>query len=120
MNTKVRRTPALPPRGGPLTRYFSRLLRPRPTMTLRFPNPSRNFDAPRNGVGFYGHDGVFEIRFFVEAAALAGSASRDAGLSEDQCLRAFDSLREPIEEAARKAYVSSGRNSYVLRVADIR
>ncbi len=89
-------------------------------MTLRFPNPSRNFDAPRNGVGFYGHDGVFEIRFFVEAAALAGGASLGSGLSEDQCLRAFDTLRDPIEAAARKAYVSSGRNSYVLRAADLR
>jgi hypothetical protein len=40
-------------------------------MTLAFPNPSRTFDEARNAVLFFGHDGVFKIRFFVEAGALA-------------------------------------------------
>ena len=52
-------------------------------MTLAFPNPSRSFDDARNAVRFIGHDGMFEVRFFVEAGALAKSdidcAGRDVG-----------------------------------------
>ena len=44
-------------------------------MALNFPNPSRSFDAARNGVRFTGHDGLFEVSFLVEAAALAKSES---------------------------------------------
>jgi Protein of unknown function (DUF1488) len=57
-------------------------------MTLAFPNPSRSFDEARNGVVFFGHDGVFEIRFFVEAGALAISATAlpVVAMSEMKCL----------------------------------
>ena len=44
-----------------------------PAMTLNFPNPTRSFEEMRNAVCFVGHDGIFEIRFFVEAGALAHS-----------------------------------------------
>ena len=40
-------------------------------MTLAFPNTARSFDEVRKAVRFFGHDGMFEIRFFVEAEALA-------------------------------------------------
>lgn len=39
-------------------------------MTLIFPNSSRSFDEKRNAVRFLGHEGMFEVRFFVEADAL--------------------------------------------------
>lgn len=39
-------------------------------MTLLFPNSSRSFDEKRNAVRFLGHEGMFEVRFFVEAEAL--------------------------------------------------
>jgi hypothetical protein len=42
-------------------------------LTLAFPNPSRSFDEVRNAVRFIGHDGMFQIRFFVEAGALTKS-----------------------------------------------
>lgn len=42
-------------------------------MTLTFPNKSRSFDDVRNVVHFIGHDGMFEVRFLVEAAALSTS-----------------------------------------------
>ena len=53
-------------------------------MTLAFPNPSRSFDEVRNAVRFIGHDGMFEVRFFVEAGALAKSDTelRRTGASE--------------------------------------
>jgi hypothetical protein len=57
-------------------------------MSLAFPNPSRSYDEARRGVRFSGHDGMFEISFFVEAAVLAG-ASRGP-LSEQQYLQALE------------------------------
>ena len=82
-------------------------------MTLAFPNPSRSFDEARNAVLFFGHDGVSEIRFFVEAGALArsGTALPMSGMSEAKCLSAFDAVRTSILEIAREAY-SHGRRNY--------
>src|SRR5690606_2600248 len=69
-------------------------------MTLAFPNPSRSFDEVRNAVLFMGHDGMFQIRFFIEAGALTRSdaAKRQAGTLEAKCLSAFDALRTSIYE----------------------
>ena len=47
-----------------LARSYNRGL---PVMTLDFPNRSRSFDEARNAVRFIGHDGMFEVPFFVEA-----------------------------------------------------
>lgn len=89
-------------------------------MTLAFPNPSRNFDKMRNAVCFFGHDGMFEIRFFVEAAALAERGSLGGRMSESKCLSAFDTLCTTIHDVAREAY-SHGRNSsYTLTASDFR
>ena len=41
-------------------------------MTLAFPNPSRSFDEVRNAVRFIGHDGMFEVPFFIDADAEPG------------------------------------------------
>ena len=91
-------------------------------MTLDFPNRSRSFDEARNAVRFIGYDGMFEVPFFVEAAALATQAgSRNAHLaSETECLAAFDSARSSIHDVAREAYSSSRRTSYKLTAADFR
>ncbi|MCA1492154.1 DUF1488 domain-containing protein [Ensifer sp. NBAIM29] len=64
-------------------------------MTLSFPNPSRSFDEKRNAVRFLGHDGMFEVRFFVEAGALAiaGAELGRSEASESKLLSAFDALR---------------------------
>ncbi|OJU83012.1 DUF1488 domain-containing protein [Shinella sp. PSBB067] len=87
-------------------------------MTLAFPNPARSFDEVRNAVRFFGHDGMFEIRFFVEAEALAEGRARAAGMSEAQCLSAFDAMRAPIYDAARKVYAKHRRNSNTLTASD--
>ena len=91
-------------------------------MTLDFPNRSRSFDEARNAVRFIGYDGMFEVPFFVEAAALATqSGNRDGPLaSEAEYLAAFDSARGSIHDVAREAYSNSRRSSYKLTAADFR
>ncbi|WEX75385.1 DUF1488 domain-containing protein [Sinorhizobium numidicum] len=91
-------------------------------MTLSFPNPSRSFDEKRNAIRFIGHDGMFEVRFFVEADALAiSNAELDRSeISESKFLSAFDALRLSIYDIARKAYSNGRRDFYTLTAADFR
>ncbi|MFI0849769.1 DUF1488 domain-containing protein [Mesorhizobium sp. IMUNJ 23232] len=91
-------------------------------MTLGFPNPSRSFDDERNAIRFIGHDGMFEVRFFIEAAALAktGLKPHATKVSEADYLAAFDSARGSIQDVARKAYAHGHQTSYVLTAADFR
>jgi hypothetical protein len=91
-----------------------------PAMTLNFPNPTRSFDEMRNAVCFVGHDGIFEIRFFVEAGALADGGAQGGRMSEAKCLSAFDRLRGSIHDVAREAYSNNHFNSYTLSAADFR
>jgi imidazolonepropionase-like amidohydrolase len=87
-------------------------------VTLTFPNKSRSFDESRNAVRFSGYDGMFEVRFLVEANALRTASQ--PGRSEDECLRAFDMAREIILEAATHAYGRGGKDRYTLTAQDIR
>ena len=87
-------------------------------MTLAFLNPSRSFDQPRNAVRFIGHDGMFEVPFFVETGALV--APSQPAPSEAQSLRAFDAARASIHNVAREAYSHGRRTFYTLTAADFR
>lgn len=87
-------------------------------MTLDFPNRSRSFDEARNAVRFIGHDGMFEVPFFIEAAALARTGK--AELTEAECLTAFDAVRGSIQDVAREAYSHGRRTAYTLTAADFR
>ena len=89
-------------------------------MTLNFPNPTRSFDEMRKAVRFVGHDGIFEIQFFVEAGALADGAARGREMTETKCLSAFDRSRASIHDVAREAYSNKHLNSYTLSAADFR
>jgi len=91
-------------------------------VTLDFPNPSRSFDEARNAVRFIGHDGMFEIPFFVEANALASTITKGSGLeaAEAACLAAFDAARRSIHDVARKLYSRGRQTSYLITAADIR
>ena len=92
-------------------------------MTLGFPNPSRTFDPGREAVGFKGHDGMFEISFFVETTALArasGSRSAAAIASEAEYLAAFDAARGSVLDAARQAYSGPKRPFYMVTAAHFR
>ena len=87
-------------------------------MTLEFPNRSRSFDESRNAIRFIGHDGMFEVYFFVEAAALVQPGRTK--LSETDFLTAFDAARGSIHDVAREAYSHGRRTSYTLTMADFR
>ena len=91
-------------------------------MTLAFLNPSRSFDETRNAICFIGHDGMFQVRFFVEVEALRMSGNRPGGKEavERAYLSAFDASRTSIQEAARKAYVPGRRDAYTLTAANFR
>lgn len=89
-------------------------------MTLVFPNPSRNFDEARRGIRFSGHDGMFEISFFVEAAVFAEHQQSQKTMSEQQYLSAFDAMRTAIQDVALRVYSSHHRNSNTLGTADFR
>lgn len=91
-------------------------------MTLAFPNPSRSFDETRNAVCFIGHDGMFQVRFFVEVEALGTFEGHGKGqeTAEIAYLSAFDALRASIQNAARKAYIPGRRDAYTLTPANFR
>ncbi|MBS3652572.1 DUF1488 domain-containing protein [Pseudaminobacter sp. 19-2017] len=84
-------------------------------MTLAFPNGSRSFDKDRRGVRFTAYDGMFEVPFLVEAAALV-----HANASEDACLAAFDDARPGIRAAALRIYKGRQPPIYVIHAADLR
>ncbi|HEV2503683.1 MAG TPA: DUF1488 domain-containing protein [Mesorhizobium sp.] len=91
-------------------------------MALEFPNPSRSFDEVRSAIRFIGHDGMFEVPFFIEVAALARSSAglRNRELSEEMYLSTFDLTRRSIEDVAREAYSHRRQTSYTLTAADFR
>ena len=83
---------------------------------LRFPNPSRSYDATRRAVRFWGHDGAMEASFFVEARALR--IFQPKAVSEGELLAAFDGHRSDIHDAAEKSYKHGRLGSYLLTERD--
>jgi hypothetical protein len=79
-------------------------------MSLSFPNRSRSYDPSGRRIRFIGHDGMFEVSFFV-AADVFPAATTEAGY-----LAAFDKARDAVETVARKAY--GRKNTYLLTPAD--
>jgi hypothetical protein len=91
-------------------------------VTLEFLNPSRSFDEERNAVRFIGHDGMFEVPFFIEADALASRGTGGGRLetAEATSLEAFDALRRSVYDSARKLYSRGRQSSYTITAADMR
>ncbi|MDO6965557.1 DUF1488 family protein [Rhizobium alvei] len=89
-------------------------------MALAFPNASRSYDEVRKAIRFSGHDGMFEIRFYVEAEAIAGMRSppTQAEAVEASLLSAFDRHRTSIYDAAQKAYSRGRSNVFTLTATD--
>lgn len=73
----------------------------------------------RKAVRFFGHDGMFEIRFFVEAEALAKGRDTPCACRKAQCLSSFDTMRRAIYAAAQKVYAKSCRNMNILTASDL-
>jgi hypothetical protein len=86
-------------------------------MALTFPNASRSYDETGKRIRFVGHDGMFQISFFVEVGALSDVAPEAAG-AEAGYLAAFDASRGSIQDIARNAYSRGRGNMYVLTSAD--
>jgi hypothetical protein len=84
-------------------------------MTLTFLNRSRSYDKARQRVRFMGHDGVFEVPFFVETDALPTATAGEA-----EYLAAFDAERATIHDVAREIYGNVRRTMYVLTAEDFR
>jgi hypothetical protein len=88
-------------------------------VTLNFPNRSRSYDAAAKRIRFVGHDGMFEVPFFVEIAALSATSPATSS-GEAEYLSAFDAERSSIQDVAREAYSHGRKNMYVLTRADFR
>lgn len=86
-------------------------------MSLIFPNRSRTFDDDRQGVLFTAYDGMFEVPFLVEAAALRIDTSP---ITEEECLVAFDAARVQIHKAAVRIYRGRQNTIYRIGPADLR
>jgi hypothetical protein len=82
-------------------------------MALSFPNRARSFDEAHSRVRFLGHDGMFEVKFFVLAEVLLGEHSERTA-TENDYLTSFDALRARILEAAKRAYRSRPAQSITL------
>jgi hypothetical protein len=87
------------------------------TMTIAFPNSARSYDETARRIRFLGHDGMFEIRFFMDIDVLT-KGSAPAAASERDYLAAFDRLRSKILDVAKRAYGSGRKNSIILKLAD--
>lgn len=81
-------------------------------MALSFPNLARSYDEVHRRVRFLGHDGMFEVRFFVSADVLAGELSQRTASAGDY-LASFDALRPRIQKVAMTAYAAA-RNSTII------
>jgi hypothetical protein len=88
------------------------------TMALTFPNPSRSYDATRRAVRFWGYDTAMEWSFYVTEDALKSMHPAMAG-DEAGMLGAFDSNRERIWAAARRAYLLGRKGAYELGTTNV-
>ncbi len=88
-------------------------------MAIEFPNRARSYDESARRVRFIGHDGMFEIRFFVDIDVLAKGPCEMA-TSERDYLAAFDRLRATILGVAERVYKSKRTNLIVLKRADFK
>ncbi|ALE56606.1 MULTISPECIES: DUF1488 family protein [Paraburkholderia] len=80
---------------------------------LKFPNPSRSYDAARHCVCFWGYDDSREITFMIDDAMLR-NLQPGVGSDERSLLGAFDEFREKVLEIANRQYVGGPQNRYSI------
>ena len=97
-----------------------RVMFKRQQQRLSFPNRSRSFDPESRRVRFWAYDGAIEIAFFVEGEAVQRLAKAKL-VTEDEFLRAFDSVRDALHVVADRVYTLGPKGSYtcVLSAGDI-
>lgn len=86
-------------------------------MTISFPNSARSYDETKQRIRFLGHDGMFEIKFFISADALCAEKSRRTS-SERDYLEAFDTMRGKILDVAKKVYARHRQATIMLDARD--
>ncbi|OJF94491.1 DUF1488 domain-containing protein [Pararhizobium antarcticum] len=86
-------------------------------MTVSFPNAARSYDETKQRIRFLGHDGMFEVKFFLNIEAL-GLDRPVRDLSEADYLKAFDAMRAKILKVAERLYKSRGGNAVNLESSD--
>ncbi len=86
-------------------------------MALDFPNRSRSYDAKRNLIRFWGHDSALEISFFIEVEALRKLCQQTMD-DEVSYLAAFETVRDRIQDAARRVYSRTQKDAYLLAATD--
>ncbi len=80
---------------------------------LKFPNPSRSYDASRHCVCFWGYDDSREITFMIDDAMLR-NLQPGVGSDEGSLLSAFDEFREKVLEIANRQYVGGPQTRYSI------
>ncbi|TDX85025.1 uncharacterized protein DUF1488 [Neorhizobium sp. R1-B] len=88
-------------------------------MALSFLNPARSYDETHRRVRFLGHDGMFEVRFFVSGDVLADKLCQRTA-SADDYLASFDALRPRIQRAAATVYAKTPKSTIVLDLENFR
>ena len=87
-------------------------------MGLAFPNAARSYDDSKHRIRFLGHDGMFEVKFFVDAdAVLRGFPDRAA--TERDFLEAFDRMLAKIQSVAQRLYKANARASITISRSDL-
>ena len=86
-------------------------------MALNFPNTSRSYDATHEWVRFWGHDGTFEVAFFVDREALSKLQNKPQ-IDEISILSTIDRWRARILGVAAAVYRGRRRSTYRLVAAD--
>ncbi len=86
-------------------------------MALAFPNASRSYDEGAARVRFWGHDGMTEVPFVLELAALDGLEPR-LSHTESNILKAFDTWQDRIQRVAKQVYSKQHRGVHVIVASD--
>ncbi len=97
---------------------FQRQPRKGVNVALSFPNCSRDYDAARQGVRFWGYDRSMEASFLVTSDALRRIAP---GMRSDavDLLRVFDRNRDRIHAIATRIYARHPKSFLKLIAADV-
>lgn len=82
-------------------------------MELIFPNPSRSYDATKDGIRFWAYDQTMEVVFFVQTGALLKIDS-ESKTDETGLLDTFDVNRDRIHRLASKVYSRRQFGSHIF------
>lgn len=87
-------------------------------MSLAFPNAARSFDDIKRRFRFLGHDGMFEVKFFVDVDVVTKELSERSATERD-LLAAFDRMRDKIHIAAHRLYKAKPLPSILISSGDL-